>query len=131
MLQDGLSYAEVLISMALISLAVFGFSVTTVSVIRGNLDSTSNTIASNLAQDKLEQLSAIRVLDNVDRCPDSGERGISANGGPGGIFDRCWTIKDSALGSGLKEISVAVSWRDPEPRSVAFSTLIFTARAGL
>ena len=57
--QEGLSYTEVLVSVAVISIAVFGFSVNTVSVIRGNLNSTSYTVANNLAQDKLEQLSAI------------------------------------------------------------------------
>jgi len=129
--QDGLSYTEVLVSIAVISIAVFGFSVNTVSVIRGNLNSTSYTVANNLAQDKLEQLSAIVALKNVDFCPDSGEHGLSAGGAAGGIYDRCWTIKDSALGSGLKEISVAVSWRDSESRSVTFSTLVFTERAGL
>ena len=128
--QDGLSYTEVLVSIAVISIAVFGFSVNTVSVIRGNLNSASYTVANNLAQDKLEQLSTIRVLDNVDRCPDSGERGISAKGDPGGIYDRCWTIKDSFLVSGLKEISVAVHWKDSEPRVVTLSTLVFIKPAG-
>jgi type II secretory pathway pseudopilin PulG len=128
--QDGFSYTEVLVSIAVISVAVLGFSANTASVIRGNRDSTNYTIASSLAQDKLEQLSALPVLNNVDRCPNSGEQGISAGGTPGGIYDRCWTIKDSALGSGLKEISVTVHWQDSEPREVALSTLIFLPRTG-
>jgi hypothetical protein len=124
--QDGFSYAEVLVSTAVIGMGVLGFSLNTISVIRGNLSSASYTIAVNLAQDKLEQLSAQPVLRNADRCPDSGERGISAGGVAGGIYDRCWAIKDSSLGAGLKEMTVTVRWRDADLRSVTLSTLVFT-----
>ena len=124
--QDGFSYTEVLVSVAVVCIGVLGFSLNTVSVVRGNLASASTTIAANLAQDKLEQLSALPVLNNVDRCPDSGERSISASGAPGGIFKRCWTIIDSSVGSGLKEISVTVSWQDSSERAVTLSTLLFT-----
>jgi hypothetical protein len=123
--QGGLSYTEVLVSIAVISVAVVAASLNTVSVIRGNFYSNSYTIASNLAQDKLEQLSSLTVLNNVDRCPNSGEQAISASGAPGGIYDRCWTIKDFSIGLGLKEISVAVQWRDSEPHTVTLSTLVF------
>lgn len=127
--QEGLSYTEVLVSIAVISVGVVAASLNTVSVIRHNLYSSSYTIASNLAQDKLEQLSSLPILSNVERCPNSGDQAISASGAPGGIYDRCWTIKDFSIGSGLKEVSVAVRWRDSEPRAVTLSTLIFTQRA--
>lgn len=126
--QTGFSYIEVLVSIAVISVAVVAASLNTVSVIRNNLYSSGHTVASNLAQDKLEQLSSVPILGNIDRCPNSGDQAISAGGGPGGIYDRCWTIKDFAIGSGLKEVSVAVRWRDSEPRVVTFSTLVFAER---
>jgi hypothetical protein len=126
--EEGLSYTEVLVSIAVISIAVCGFSANTVSVIHGNRNSTNYTIASNLAQDKLEQLSALPVLNNINLCPNSGDQNISASGAPGGIYDRCWTIKDSALGSGLKEIRVIVNWQDSEPHETTLSTLIFLPR---
>jgi Tfp pilus assembly protein PilV len=124
--QDGFSYTEVLVSMTVITVAVLGFSLNTISVMRGNLNSASHTVAANLAQDKLEQLSAQPLFNNVDRCPNAGDRGISASGAPSGIFDRCWTIKDSDVAVGLKEISVIVRWQESEMRSVALSTLVFT-----
>ena len=123
--ENGFTYTEVLVSLAIISIGVLGFSLNTISVTRANLNSASHTAAANLAEDKLEQLSAQRVHNNVDRCPDSGDRAISASGAPGGIFDRCWTIKDSDVVAGLKEISVIVRWRDSETRSVSLSTLVF------
>ncbi len=124
--QEGFSYTEILVSMAVITVGVLGFSLNTISVIQGNRNSASHTIATNLAQDKLEQLGAQPALSNIDRCSGSGERGISASGAAGGIYDRCWTIKDSSLGSGLKEISVTVHWRDSGLRAVTLSTLVFT-----
>jgi Tfp pilus assembly protein PilV len=128
--QEGLSYTEVLVSIAVISVGVVAASLNTVSVIRNNLLSSSHTIASNLAQDKLEQLSSLPIVINVDRCPNSGDQAISASGAPGGIYDRCWTIKDFAIGGGLKEVSVTVRWRDSEPRAVTLSTLILAQRVG-
>ena len=124
--QQGFSYIEVLVSMAIISVGVLGFSLNTISVIQGNRNSAGYTIAANLAQDKLEQLGAELPLNNADLCPDSGERAISASGAAGGIYNRCWTIKDSSLGSGLKEISITVRWRDSVLRVVTLSTLVFT-----
>jgi len=123
--QRGLSYAEVLVSIAIISVAVVAGSLNTVSVIRSNSYSSNYTVAGNLAQDKLEQLSSLPVLNNIDLCPNSGDLAISATGAPGGIYDRCWTIRDFSLGSGLKEISVAVRWSDTQPRDVTLSTLVF------
>lgn len=126
--QRGFTYTEVLVSIAVITTAVLGFSLNTISVMRANSLSAGHTVAATLAQDKLEQLSARPLLSNLDRCPDSGDRNISASGGPGGIYNRCWTIKDSPLGSGLKEISVTVRWRDTDARSVTLSTLVFSKK---
>jgi len=126
--QEGLSYTEVLVSMAVVCVAVMGFSLNTVSVMRGNLNSANLTVAGNLAQDKLEQLSALSILPNIDLCPSMGEQGISAGGAAGGTYDRCWTIRDSNLGAGLKEISVVVRWRDSAPHTVTLTTLVFAKR---
>ena len=124
--QRGFSYNEVLFAVALIAVGVLGFSVNTIGVIRGNHLSANYTVAVNLAQDKMEQLKAQPVLSDVDGCPNFGERGIGAAGASGGTYDRCWTIKDSPLGVGLKEVTVTVTWRDAEHRAVTLSTLVFT-----
>jgi Tfp pilus assembly protein PilV len=122
--EKGLSYTEVLMSLALVSIGVLGFSLNTVSVIRGNQRSADYTVAANLAQDKMEQLKAQPALPDFDNCPAAGERGIAATGAPGGAYDRCWAVKNSIVGSGLKEIVVIVSWKESEIRSVRLSTLV-------
>lgn len=122
----GFTFIEILISIGLIAAGILGFSLNTMGVIRGNHISGNYTVAANLAQDKLEQLKAEAAFTNVDHCPDSGERGLTASGSAGGIYNRCWIIKDSPFGEGLKQIDVTVSWRDYLPREVTVSTLAFT-----
>jgi hypothetical protein len=107
-------------------IAVLGYSLTTVGVIRGNLTNDNTTVAINLAQDKLEQLKAQNKIVNLDRCPHAGDLSITATGTAGGIFDRCWRIVDSSLGPDLKQIDVKVSWRDRENREIILTTLIHT-----
>jgi len=123
--QAGFTFNEVLVAMNLIIIAVLGYSLSSVSVIRDQAVNDNSTIAIHLAQDKVEQLKTQSNPPNENRCPESGERGISATAAPGGIFDRCWRIIDSVLGSNLKQIDVTVSWRDYQPREITVSTLVF------
>jgi len=78
-----------------------------------------------LAQDKIEELQARRSPADIDVCPTTGDRGISAKTGVAGIFDRCWRIALSPLGANLKQIDVSGSWRDYEAREIQLSTLLF------
>ena len=122
--ERGMTYTEVLVALGLISVGVLGFSLNTVSVIQGNQRSAEYTVAANLAQDKMEQLKAQPEPADIDNCPAAGERGVTATAAPGGVYDRCWTVKNSLVGSGLKEVVVVVSWKEPEIRSIKLSTLV-------
>lgn len=124
--QDGFTLNEILVSIALIAIGVLGFSLNTMGVIQGNQVSASYTIATSLAQDKMEQLKAQTSLSNVTNQADSNNP-MTSTGGAGGIFNRTWTITDSSLGSGLKEITVTVSWTQYLiSREVKLMTLVFT-----
>lgn len=123
--QAGFTFNEVLVALNISVIAVLGYSVSSVNVIRGQTANDSFTVALHLAQDKIEQLKSQTDLTNDDRCPQSGDRGISALGTPGGIFDRCWKITGSSLGADLKQVDVRVSWRDYQSREVTLSTLVF------
>jgi hypothetical protein len=113
------------VAINVIVIAILGYSLSTVGVIRGNLTNDNTTAAINLAQDKMEQLKAQKNLVNDDRCPSAGDRAITATGTPSGIFDRCWRIVDSPLGPHLKQIDVTVSWRDRENREIIVATLVY------
>ncbi len=125
--QAGFTFNEVLVALNISVIAVLGYSVSSVNVIRGQTANDNFTVALHLAQDKIEQLKSQTDLTNDDRCPQSGERGISAIGASGGIFDRCWKISDSSLGADLKQVDVTVSWRDYQWREVSLSTLVFSS----
>jgi prepilin-type N-terminal cleavage/methylation domain-containing protein len=124
--QSGFTFHELLVTMSIAAVAVLGYSVSTVGVLRGTKAAANFTVAANLAQDKMEQLKAAAVAANVDRCPTAGDLGITALGAPGGIFDRCWRVHDSPLGVKLKQIEVRVSWRDHENREVVLISLIYS-----
>ena len=123
--QSGFTFNEILVAMSVIAVAVLGYSLSTVGVMRGNRVADNSTVALNLAQDKIEQLRAQQHLLNDDRCPAAGDHGLTATGEPGGIFDRCWKIIDSPLGANLKQIDVTVSWRDYEDHEVTLTTLLY------
>jgi len=124
--QDGFTLNEILISIALIAIGVIGFSVNTVGVIQGNSISGNVTVATNLAQDKLEELKTPGSFTNVNNCSSPPDH-LTAAGASGGIYNRCWVITDRTdLGTGLKEIDITVSWRDYISRSVTLSTLVYT-----
>ena len=51
--QQGYTFNEILVALAITGIAVLGYSATTISVIRGNDMSEDYTVAVNLAQDKM------------------------------------------------------------------------------
>lgn len=125
--EEGFTLNEILISIALIAIGVLGFSLNTMGVIQGNFISGNVTAATSLAQDKMEELKAQTSFADVpNNCSTPPEQNITVTGASGGIYSRCWEIKNSGLGSGLKEINVTVSWRDYANRSVTLSTLVYT-----
>jgi type II secretory pathway pseudopilin PulG len=128
---EGYTLHETLIAIALIGLGVLGLAINTSDVMRGNFRSDALTVATNLAQDKMEELRARTTLTSITNCGGSSsvaepaEAQIAPTGGAGGIFSRCWVIQDSLHGNGLKQIDVTVSWRDYSSRSVTLSTLVY------
>ena len=124
--QAGFSFNELLVAMNIVAVAVLGYSLSSGDVIRRQLTSDNSTVAINLAQDKIEELQARSILTDADLCPSGGDRGIAAKGSRPGIFDRCWKIAGSSLGSNLKQLDVTVAWRDHADHQVSLSTLVFT-----
>lgn len=130
--QTGFTLHETLVSIALISIGILGFAVSTAGVIRGNYFSANVTGATHLAEDKIEELKVRNSLGNVNNCSglpggsDAPDLNITATGGGGGIYNRCWIVSDSPLGAGLKQIDVTISWQDYLSRSVTLSTLVYT-----
>jgi len=124
--QTGFTFNELLVAMNLVAVAVLGYSLSSGDAIRRQTINGNSTAAIHLAQDKIEELQARKNLTDGDLCPSGGDHGLAANGGTPGIYDRCWRIAASALGTKLKQIDVTVSWRDHVDHQVTLSTLLFT-----
>jgi len=122
--QQGYTFNEILVAMAVTGIAVLGYAATTITVIRGNRTSENYTVAVNLAQDKMEQLKSHSRLADGNYCPAS-DLALNAISAAGGKFNRCWKIADSPLAANLKQIEVTVDWHDTERRVVTLKTLIF------
>ena len=122
----GFTFNELLVAMNVMVVGVLGLSMAMIAVIQGNKGNDNYAVALNLAHDKIEHLKSLNNLTTENRCPGGGENKINSSGAAGGIFDRCWRIIPSALGTQLKQVDVIVSWRDPETYEVSLSTLIFT-----
>ena len=129
--EDGFTLNEILVSIVLIAIGVVGFSVNTIGVVQGNYISNNVTVATSLAQDKMEQLK----VTTLPTCPTATTAGcfdgpLNSQGttaSPGNIYNRSWVVTDRTdLGTGLKEIDITVSWRDYISRSVTLSTLVYT-----
>lgn len=124
--QAGFTFNELLVAMNIVAVAVLGYSLSSGEVIRRQTVGDNSTVAIHLAQDKIEELQARKNSPDGDLCPSGGDRGIAAKGSGAGIFDRCWKIAVSPLGTNLKQLDVTVSWRDHAEHQVSLSTLIFT-----
>ena len=98
---DGFTLNEILVAVALIAIGVLGFSVNTIGVIQGNYISANVTIATNLVQEKMEEVKAQTSFTN-------GTVSDTVTGTSGIAFTRTRIISDSS--TDLKEIEVRVSW---------------------
>lgn len=123
--QSGFSFNELLVAMNLTAVAVLGYSLSSLDVVRRETISDHLTVAIHLAQDKIEQLQAQAHPADVDLCPNGGDHAISAKSNVPGIFDRCWSVAPSPLGHNLKQIDVTVTWRDSQGHQTKLSTLLF------
>jgi len=111
-------FIEVVAAVGVFGVVAVGLSPTLLSA-RKVADLTKNqSIATSLAEDKIEQ---IRTLSSVTTGSDGP---LNADGTSGGIFTRTWTVNSNVPTSGVNQVVVTVSWNDrPNPSSVTLVTL--------
>lgn len=116
-LMRGFTMIEVLVSMAIFAIAVLGLAVGATSIMRANQTSYFSTVATNLAQDKLEELKA-KTPANI------------TSGGPvpttvsGVTFTRTWTVTPNSPIAGVNQIDVTVIWTDYTSHSLTISSAV-------
>jgi prepilin-type N-terminal cleavage/methylation domain-containing protein len=110
----GFTMIEVLVAMGIFSVAVLGLAVGAITITKANKTSQFHTIATNMAQDKAEQLKATSV-GFVNNDSDT----LTYQGA---TFTRTWVVTTDLPFAGVNEIDVTVAWTDSTPHSVKVSS---------
>ena len=114
--QSGFTLIEVLVAISIFTVAILGVAMSTQSVIRANQTSYFTTIATNLAQDKMEELKA--------------NPASLASGGPitdvfsGVTFTRTWTVTPDLPVDAVTQIDVTVIWTAYGNRTITVSSAV-------
>ncbi|MBI2997199.1 MAG: prepilin-type N-terminal cleavage/methylation domain-containing protein [Deltaproteobacteria bacterium] len=120
----GFTLIEILVAMSIFAVAVLGLAVGATSVMRANQTSYFNTIATNIAQDKLEELKGMTVAA-LPSCPSYTTAGCSDTKTSLGLtFSRSWQIIANSPTSGVNRLDVKVDWTDYRSHSLTFSSAV-------
>ena len=120
----GFTVIEALMAMVIFGVAILGLAIGATTVVRANQTSLYITIATNLAQDRLEELKS-RTSGTITTTG-SPESPVSVSGIQ---FTRSWTVDAAGVNncpnvSGLICVAVTVNWRDYAQRSVVLSSAV-------
>jgi len=106
--------------MTIFAVAVLGLAIGAASIMRGNQAALYSTIATNLAQDKLEELKA-KTSANINTTGSPENKSVS---GVPVTFTRSWTVASNSPTTGVKQIDITVSWTDYTNHSVTLSSAV-------
>ena len=118
---NGFTLIEVLVAMSIFAIAVLGLAIGATTVMQANQTGLYTTIATNLAQDKLEELKA-KTAANINTTG-SPENNITVSGVPA-KFNRSWVVTSDSPVAGVKRIDVTVTWTDHTSHTVTVSSAV-------
>jgi len=108
----GYSLVEVLVALSVFSLVALSISSGVATGVRAGTMSAHFTLATILAQDKLEELRA--QFEPVSSGSDTPQPG----------FSRAWDITPDSPQVGVVQIEVTVSWTDYQPHMISLATVV-------
>jgi len=141
--QEGFSLIEVLIALVILAVGLLGLAMFQVTAIKGNAIASKWTVATELAQDRLERFRHVNWASIQPSVPAGFVPGTqpsqSAYGGLGGAvgdntivrgtqYYRAWQVSGNATNS-LKTITVWCCWSDDAARW--HSIMLVTQRANV
>ena len=116
--QYGFSLIEMMIAMAILSLAMLAAATMQLGSIRNNASGNTVTQASMLAKAQMEVL---KNTPDIEDIADGDEFNIDADGQPGGIYNRSWRVVNR--GANARRITVTVEWiKRGKSRSIVISS---------
>ena len=138
--EEGFSLVEVLVSLSILAVGLLSLALLQVTAIKGNAGASKSTIATDLAQTKLElfRRDAWAAIDNSTNTTFGGGTtpifaSVPADAGDnvtvrGTMFYRIWRVLPNATDS-LKTITVWTCWQDD--RGIWHSVMLVTQRANV
>jgi Tfp pilus assembly protein PilV len=119
---SGMGVVEMIVGLALMTIAILGLSGLAVSATRGNVTARLLDQATRLAQQKMEQ---IRQAGYTAAAPGTTvESNLTATGSTGGSYTRATVIAPGPL-STTRTVTVTLAWNDfASTRSATFVTEI-------
>jgi type IV pilus assembly protein PilV len=104
----GFTLIEVLVAISIFAFGMMGLAAGAITITRANKTAQFHSMATSLAQEKLEQLKATSV-SFVSSCTSSCE---TAPTYLGVTFTRTWDVALNSPQTGLKQMTVSITWRD-------------------
>jgi len=114
--QAGFTLIEILMAMTIFSTSFLALAAGAGTVMKSNHTSYNSTIATTLAQDKLEELRAQDVAAITNDSDNPKFVGVT--------FTRNWTRLDNSPVPGVTEIRVIVAWTDQRPHTLTISSAV-------
>ena len=117
--QRGVSLIEIIAAVCVFAVVVVGLSPTLLGARKYTEFSKNQSIATALAQDKIEQLRVSSTVSNGSDGP------LQPSGASGGIFSRTWTVVAHPTVPNVNCVIVTVTWPErPNASSVRLVTLV-------
>jgi type IV pilus assembly protein PilV len=126
---EGFTLIEVMISMAIFATGILAVAGLQFWTTRNNTTGEIMTQATMLARAQVETLKQQADLGPLAVATvNDPNNPIDANGDPGGIFTRQWTVSDpfgAGYSTGARQVQVTVSWnRLGQSRNVVMTTIV-------
>lgn len=122
----GFTLIEILVALSIFSVSLLALAVGTISVAQTNNNSHLTATAVNLAQEKLEQLSAMSTSAFAGlSCPTYASAGCSDQPvSSKQTFIRSWQMTANSPAAGVTKVEVKIDWTDYTAHSLAFSASV-------
>ena len=107
---------EVLVAMIILSISLLALAGLMVTTTKNNAYGTTITEAATFAQDKLEELRAMKWVDLID-----GKYTDQRGGSTGMSYTRNWEVTTN---SGLKTVTITIDWIDRTNHSIRLVSVL-------
>ncbi len=120
----GFSLIEVMMALMVLSVGILAYAKSSVAIRDTNIQSTKESIAITLAQDKIEELKAVNLIDGMGSTDTVNPKGVID--GPGTPYTRAWSVTENTLFTCncYYDVAVTVSWVNQGTRSVTLNTQV-------